>query len=361
MLLFLESFDQYGAISAANLADAMKDKWALADLTAFDDGSIIDGRHGGKGITMGSANQFIRTRRLRDPTVEQDGIVGFAIKTRGGNSLGSNTSFLDIHAGGQDQLSFRINSSGTVTAYRDNLISLETSPGVIFDPNAGWYYVEIRFKIHNSTGSWTFKIDGQTVWTSSTHDTQANSSVYWDSIQFNIGDIAEDTILDDIYICDGSGTQNNDFLGDTVVELIQPNSNGDASDWAGSVGGDHYTLVDDAQGVTSAGLSESDYIESSTPTHKDLFGYSNLSALASATTIHGVQVNTWRRITAEQPLDLDIIAKSVATESNVTDTVRHDDSAPYFMSFAVFEQDPNTATAWTSGGVDAAQFGVEVV
>lgn len=360
MLIWLESFDEYGSISAANVQSALRQKYELVDLTSFSpDGGIDDARHSGKGLHMGHVNQFLRTKSLRDVTTEEIGVVGFALKTRNGNALGTNDTFFSVLAGGELQWSLRQEGNGTWSAYRGTSF-LETSPSPIVEANAGWYYIEIKFRIHDSMGTWIVKVDGTTVWTSGTYDTRVSSDFYWDRIEFAMGNLAVETLIDDLYILDGSGTANNDFLGDTVVELIQPDTDGTTTTWTPSTGTDHSALVDEAQSITSAGLSESDYIEGDTTGEKDLFDYTNLTVLDTATTIHGVQINTYRRITAEQPADLIYKTRSVATESGVTETVRQDDSAPLFVGTAIIEEDPDASAAWTPSTIDAAEFGVEV-
>ena len=173
--------------------------------------------------------------------------------------------------------------------------------------------------------------------------------------------MADDTIYDDLYILDGSGSVNNDYLGPIVVESINPSADGASSTWTPSSGTNHAALVDDAQNMTGA-LNETDYIEGDTTGEKDLFTYENLASpgLGDSSNIIGVMVTTYRRITEAQPADLKIVARENGTEGTVTDTVRHDDDTLMFSNHAIFESNPDTATAWTAAEVDAAEFGVEV-
>jgi len=363
-LLFLEGFDQYdSSLTSANLEANLKKSWGPTNITTGSpDGEIVAGRHGGQAINGRVSTQYLTTNLLRDSSVEAEVFCGFAFKLIPDQPLFANAYPIYIMAGDQLQFSFRINQSGTLDAYRSTNAFLATSPTPIFQANMGWGYLEFRVKIHDTVGSWTVKLDGVTVWDSAaTYDTRVDSqSVYWDSIRFFPGAIALDSVLDDIYICDSIGAANNTFLGDVVVENINPTAEGDTNAWTPSTGVDNSALVDEAQNITTAGLSETDYVDSNTPGDLDLYQYANLSTLASASAIHGVQVNTWRRITAEQPMDLIIKAKTGTTEADITETVRHDDSAPVFQRHAIFELDPDTAVAWTPSGVNGAQFGVEV-
>ena len=362
-LLFLESFDDFSTSIVANsdLENALRQKYSRAEITVFEDGGIIAARHGTVGLFFGHEDQLLHTRPLKSLVGNDTAIIGWAMKMRTNEALQFNDIFLRVLAGGAVQFSLRQQITGLWTGHVGTSGTiLESSPGPIVQPNSGWYYVEVKIRIHASLGNWEVKIDGTTVWTSGNYDTESVAGVNWDSIEFDLGEVANNTLMDDMYICDGSGSVNNDFLGDTVVENIIPQADGDNSQWTPSTGTNHAALVDEATNMTDPGLSEVDFVESSTPGDKDLFTYTNLSTLSAASAIHGVQVNTWRRITAEQPADLIIKTKTGTTEGDVTETIRHDDSTPYFIGTTIFELDPDTAAAWTPGGVDGAQFGVEV-
>lgn len=358
-LLFLESFDwiSSGLTNGTTLQQLLQRKYASVDVTSSTDGTVGVGRHGGTAFSFGSnVIQNMRTRPIRDATVDNQAIIGFALKTPA--SFNNNNAFLHVMVGASVQVSLRINNSGSIAAYLGNSTLQETSDPIL--ETSSWYYFEAKFIIHDTTGQVIVRLDGSTVWTSAaTLDTRNVADVFWDAIQF--GNMGQGQSVDDVYICDSSGTANNDFLGDTVVDIINPNANGDNSAWTGSAGGDQYLLCDDVGSGLTALIGESDYISSGTLAQKTLFNYESLPTApgtGDASLIHGVQVDTWRRITEVQPSDLVVKAKSVATESGVTKKVRHDDTNQY-MDIAIFEQDPNASAAWTPSTLNAAQFGVE--
>ncbi len=359
-LLFLDSFDYVNvSITSANYADLLRRKWALVDLLSFEDGIAVAGAHGGNALQFGHQNQFIRTGSLRDQTADEIGVCGMRIKLHNDTVVGNNDTFFGVYTGGRDNLTFRINQTGTVSAYRDDATFLEESP-VLFFVNQGWMYLEIKWRIHDSLGTWEFKIDGSTVWTASTYDTKVFAgNFYWDGVQIELSALAVNTHLDDLYILDGSGSVNNDYLGDTVVEFLNPDADGTTSTFTPSSGTDHSALVDEAQSMT-APIDETDHLEGDTTGEKSLFTYENLAILDTASLIHGVQVSTWRRITAEQPLGLGIVARENVTESRVDHTVRHDQTDDMFTDQTVFEQNPDTTAAWTPAEIDSAEFGVEM-
>lgn len=356
-LLFMESFDWIStSITGPNLQTVLERRYDQVNVTSGTDATVVTGRRGGNALQLGGLNsQGIRTPVLRDSTVDQGFVCGFAVKTPA--TFLSSSPFLSIMTGGATQLVLRMELSGAITARRA-AIFLETSPPIL-QVNR-WYYMEIKVIISTTGGSVIVKLDGITVWSSATNlNTRDETNTFWDGLLINAG-MGTNQLIDDLYVCDTAGTVNNDFLGDTSVEHINPNAVGDNSAWTPSSAVDHYTLVDDGTARTTA-VDETDYVESGTTSQKDLFNYASLTTgpgLGDATVIHGIQVNTWARITEIQPSDLIAKTKTGVTESDVTKTIRHDD-VNQFMEFAVFELDSNTATAWTVSGINGAQFGIE--
>lgn len=365
-LIWMDSFDYSDItpnISTNNAVWMLRRRYRFVDLTSFEDGFMVTGAHGGTGLQTGHSNQFIRTKKLRDLTVDEEGIIGFRMKIHEDEAIKNNATWMCAYAGDRDQLCLRVNQNGSLSVYRDNSTFLETSDPGLFQPNEGWSYVEWKFRIHNTLGNWEFRKDGVVVWTSGTYNTNVfgTQGVFWDNIAIWGAGVADDTIMDDMYVVDASGSVNNDYLGPIVVESLTPDADGDSSTWTPSSGTNHAALVDDCIDMTDA-LAETDYIEGDTTGDKDLFTYTNLSSpgLADASSIHGVQVTTYRRITASAPADLKIVAKENGTEGSVTETVRHDHTSRVFSSQVIFENNPDSASAWTPAEIDAAQFGVEI-
>jgi hypothetical protein len=146
----------------------------------------------------------------------------------------------------------------------------------------------------------------------------------------------------------GSGSVNNDFLGNRKVVALNPDGAGDDTDWTPSAGSNY-------QNVDDGGLTDDDttYNETSTDTHQDLYTYDDLPG--DAASIDGVQVVTEVRITSGQ-MDISNVIKSGTTEDAGSATTITDTS--WGTVNRIEEQDPDTATAWTPSGVNAAQFGI---
>jgi hypothetical protein len=155
---------------------------------------------------------------------------------------------------------------------------------------------------------------------------------------------------DDWWICDTSGTVNNDFLGDVRVLGISPSGNGTYSQLTGSDGNsvDNYALVDEVPPDTV------DFVGSPTAGQKDTYQYADIPA---SYTVRGVRVAA-----LASKSDAGQISGRILTRSGTTDAGGPDcalTSTPTLFS-TVLENDPATSAAWTSGGLNAAEFGWEV-
>lgn len=162
-------------------------------------------------------------------------------------------------------------------------------------------------------------------------------------------------LTDDVYILDDQGTTNNTFLGDCVVEAVLPDGDGATTDWTTSTGVDHYLLVDDPNTVAN----DTDYVQSDTNGHLDLFDYAALSSTGLGT-IFGVQVSARSAMTAVGTRTLRSKFRSGGgTNANGPSFVVN--GTAYSEYPTIMEENPVLAAAWTKSDIDAGQFGVEVV
>jgi len=216
-----------------------------------------------------------------------------------------------------------------------------------------WNLVELKGKVHDTTGYWYLYVNGVLIGSDTGIDTKY-STLNVNQLQFH-GSIAW-TMLGDSYCCDLTGGKNDDVLGPFHIQGILPNANGDNSDWTPSTANvDNYTMVDD---VTA---NEGDYVESGTPAEKDLYNYEDLTG--SWDEIFGLQVNTRLFMDAANSETIAVLCSSNGTEdsANVTanNTTVGDGDEAQFMR--ILEDDPDTANAWASAAIDSAQFGIEFI
>ena len=119
-----------------------------------------------------------------------------------------------------------------------------------------WYYVEMRVKIHGTSGGAEVRVDGAPVIeigsyadTPTALNTMSSVNAYVN--RFYIGGMSDSTgygmwcAWDDVYLCDTSGSVNNDFLGEVRIDTLFPESDGAYSEWVASAAETHCLLVDD--------------------------------------------------------------------------------------------------------------------
>ncbi len=239
-----------------------------------------------------------------------------------------------------------LQADGAIRIERTATTLSTSATGVI---TAGtWHYIEFKCKINNTTGSYDCKVDGVSVTSGSSVDTQQTANAFSNRVQFS-GTTLRDLLFDDIYILETGTSPNNDFLGPQIVTSRVPDVD-DTQNFTRSTGSVNYQLVDDDPHDTDA-----TYVESGTSTTKDLYDYATVDSLSD---IKCVQISTFVRET--DGTDFTLITP---VKSNVTET---DDSAQaiagtsYENLIRLLELDPDTSVAWIGSGIDAAKFGIKV-
>ena len=340
-LRWVEGFEIYGpdGTSGATLEARLQRKWNTADVTNVGgDGEIDTGWGSGLGLLWTYDVGHISVTLDAQATWT----IGFAYKTPA--SMGDIAYLLDCKYGSSNELRLRRNASD-LQIVRGSSTVIGTAVGV-FTSNT-WHYIEVEFTIHNSAGAWEIRVNGAMVASASGVDTLATFSTV-DTFRFNADN--DGASLDDIYICDPSGSLNTTFLGAIKVEAIYPDGD-DTSQWAPDSGTTNYTQVDE-----TTPDDDTSYVEADAATEKDLYTYDSLSiALGN---IRGVMVNTDVRLDSAGAETLITVCKSGATESGDGGVAISDTS--YGTVTRVVEEDPNTSSQWTVSGVNAALFGIKM-
>jgi hypothetical protein len=158
-------------------------------------------------------------------------------------------------------------------------------------PTNSWVYLELGFVIHGTTGSYELRVDGvaDPALTATGVNTQNGGTGAWNRMAFFgtstvSGSGANGQFIDDVYVCDASGSApRNTFLGSVKIEaLIAQTGNGSNVGLTPSTGTDHGALVDDpVPNIT-------DYNGSATVGAKDTY---NLPSPVLTGEVLAVQVN----------------------------------------------------------------------
>lgn len=255
--------------------------------------------------------------------------------------------FIVLGDGATEQLSLRIDSSGHLVVSR-NGTTLGTSTLALASGGVD-NYIEFKAFINDTTGTYEAKVNGVSFVSGTGADTKNTANSTADRVIFGVNVSMGTNNLDDVYVCDGTGSVNNDFLGDCRVDVKYPDGAGNSTDLTPSTGS-NFQCVDE---TTPNG--DTDYVEHATVNNKDTYTFGNLSHNPSA--IYGVQVNMYAKKDDAGVKNLCSVARSAGTDyDGSTRTL----STAYQFLREMIEADPATSAAWTQTNLNAAEFGVKV-
>jgi hypothetical protein len=198
-LRFIDGFDHYAIPSQIPLK-----------YTSYNDSGSSIGITTMTGRRAGSTALFFRTSSdfigmTFDP--QSTWIIGFALYM-----VSTETTellrFTDETGTIQGALS--IGNDGTIRVYRNSVTSgtlLATSTNAL--PILTWNYIEVKLTIADSGGNWEVRVNEST-WLNFTGDTKQSTTLST-ATRIQIWGRGSDNGIDDLYICDGTGSANNTF------------------------------------------------------------------------------------------------------------------------------------------------------
>ena len=214
-----------------------------------------------------------------------------------------------------------------------------------------WRYVEVKFTIHNSAGAVEIHVDGvQRMTPLADQDTQVSANAYFNIFEFKGLCISVWAYYDDLYMCDLTGTKNNDFLGDVRVDVLRPDGAGTYTQFTPSAG-TNWENVDEVYPD-----DDTSYNQGSNVGDKDTYALAALPAPAG-TTIHGVKSQITVRKTDAGARECKLLTRSGSTD-DLGDTVVLSDS--YLTPTKIYENNPDDSLAWEDADVNAMEVGVQI-
>lgn len=274
-------------------------------------------------------------------------IIGTAYKTSSTalGTLGGTAQNIELLDAGSTQIGARLNSDGTFSVVRGGTVLGTTSFSILANT---YYFLELKVVIHPSSGSFDLRINGVSRVSASGVNTRSTSNSTANQIKL-AGSNAVTNDFDDTYILDGTGSANNDFIGDVRIQALLPSGNGNYSQFVGSDGNstNNYLLVSE-----TTPDDDTSYVESSSVGDKDTYAFSNLSG--SPGTVFAIQTVICGRKTDAGSRSIARVIRSGSTDEDGA-TVALPDNYVYLLQAS--ELDPNTSAAWTPSGVNNAEFG----
>lgn len=337
-LLFVDSFDHYPS------ADRLL-KWTAN----WSNGVTISAGNGRFGTAALRAAPQTGGQGIRKtfPSTYAGGVIGFAYKP---SAITAGLGVCLVLDGTSEQVSFILNSSGQIEARRGGTGgTLITNGSIQLSANV-WHYLEFKVNINSSGGTLDLKING-TADLTYTGDTNNTANNYFNGIAFFNNSSTLDAYWDDVYVLSSVGSPN-DYLGDSRVECLFPNGNGNSSMFDGSDGNqvDNYLLVDEADSD-----EDTTYVESADVNDKDTYAYGDLATTSG--TVHAVCPIPYHRKTASG-------SKTLVTVARTGGGTEEDSAAKVVLDSYTYGPDYRTTKpgggAWTVSDVNAAEFGIKV-
>jgi hypothetical protein len=228
-----------------------------------------------------------------------------------------------------------------------------------------WYHLQFKGIIDGTSGSYDVRIDGvpETGLSASGVNTRNGGATgQWDNVGI-VSSTSNGHYFDDLYICDQSGSINNDFLGLCRIETLVPEytyvSPGTYAEWGTGYGAspaayDHGAVVNDLP------ADENGYIRSGVAGARETFRF---PAPTGFGLVHGVQINLYSAVN-----DTGVIGSSRTlcslvrtggvdyTGPTVAPTVR-----TFQSTWNVRQVNPATGVKWTTAEITALEAGAKIV
>lgn len=290
-------------------------------------------------------------------TASASWVIGVAVRCST-NLPATVIQLLALKDAGSVQCDLRLNADGTLSVTRAGTALTGGTSALAISLDA-WNYIEWKVTIADSIAANSCKVNVNGVnWINVTsgQDTKATANATANSLALGTTtapgstSLTTDVYFTDLYVCDQSGSVNNDFLGPRKVELLAPTGAGNSSGWTPSAGS-NYQCVDDA---TPGG--DTDYVETSVATTKDTYAMGDLQS--SPATVDGIQTRIVARKTDAGARSLAAVVRSGGADTDGATVALAD---TYAALCEVRETDPATGVAWTESGVNAMQAGVKLV
>lgn len=345
-LLFIDGYDHY-------TTSFIPSKYSSNNSVSIN---TTGGRNGGGALFSTNENNYVAI--AASPSGSSWFIWGAAVNFANVTGTNTGTDFFQVWDGSAtnssvQQTALGLLSNGSLRIRKGDGTVLGTSASNVIVPNV-WYYIEWKCKITTSTGSneCVVRVNGVEVLNLTGVNTNRTASGVWSQARWNSNGGSANALYDDVYLCNSTGTVNNDFLGDVRVIALYPNGNGDFSDYTNSASNstNNYSYVNEA----SAPDSDSSYVRSVTYGNQDLYTFTTLSA----SSVCGIQPCYYMRKDNSGFKNVQIIEK-VSGTVYTNSTIALSDTYKYYTQ--IIELNPATTAAWTVSDINATQFGIKTV
>ena len=310
-------------------------------------------------------------------TPTNGGVLGFAIKVDGLGKMDNSTfvftnNLLEIIEGPDYHLRVHVNVDGTLMLIRNNGGAEDAGTSLILAQSVealtegAWHYIEFKWVIHLTAGSFECRVNHVTVlsYTGPTTELEGGfpSTGVWNVVRLlalnsnNFAGTPRTTVrLCDLYLADlvaVDGDDVDDFLGDGIIETIMPDGAGASTGWTPS-SGPNWAATNDLP----AHDGDSTYVAAATVDAQDTYTFEDVPVGA---VVKGVHVNILARKEEEGSSVLAPVTRQGGVDyvgpSQGVASVTYD----RYLTQA-YDINPATGAPWTAAEVNAGQWGVKKV
>lgn len=273
-------------------------------------------------------------------------IVGFAFYATA--SVNSDSKILRFYdSSGNVQLTLDV-VAGLIKLYSGNVSTLLATASQTI-PVGSWVYIEAKVIIADTGGLFEVRVN-ETVVASYTGDTKYSSTLST-ARTIRLGSLyLTNCWFQDLYICDGTGSTNNNYLGDVRIDALLPVAAGASAQFTPTGNTTNWSNVSD-----TAIDTDTTYNAGDTAGYIDTFDCANLSSTNA--TIYGAQLNVAARKDDSGTRTLHGVMRVNGTNYESADIAL---STSYMVYRQIQELNPNTSTAWTEAIINGAEFGYKV-
>ena len=247
-----------------------------------------------------------------------------------------------------DQIDVRVTTDAAFQITRNGTV-LATSAIDVFSFNF-WNYMELKATIDTSAGIIQLKVNGTTVLNQTGLNTQHTGNNYANMIRLQAFTTSTATAnFDDLYVCNDSGTVNNDFLGEVRVDTQYPVANGEQNNFTPVGASSNWQCVDET-------IMDDDttYVVSSIVGNIDDY---EIGTVNFSGTIFALQVNVAQRKDNVGSRTIEPMINSGGTDyfGGMFDCL-----TSYSVSTAIFQLNPNGNVAWTNAAISSMTAGLKI-
>lgn len=350
-LLWMDGFEQYNSSPSTTSAleitpeSGAPGKYHTQNVTGIHGSIIKTAQTGQQSLYIGgSATQYLSLQIPETSTI----VVGFHIRS---DTLVNGARFFSLStsngAGPTNGIKIEFLNTGAlrVVDSSNSSVFFTTSTGLM--SAAIWSHIQIK-AVFGATGSIELKHDNASVGSVSSVDTRGGIGGAGYTFCTFSGNNSNNTFVDDYYVCDGTGAENNDFLGPVSVYTLWPTAAGSQTNLTPN-SGSNWQCVDETV------WNDTSYVHGNTDGLVDLFNCTDLPANVS--TVHAVSVgNVSKKVDTFGARKVrNKIKSGVSTSNGATATTTF---GVYKISYDIFSTKPGGG-AWSKADVDAMEIGIE--